>query len=112
MTHPALTALIVASALSLAQAQTSSSRTSAPTNAATPPSTTTTPPATTPASPSPSPTGSAMSNRDAAHALEEAKKACKSEATQQAQQDCVKKAQDDYQAAMKLRSTQPVTPKQ
>ncbi len=48
----------------------------------------------------------------AAHALEEAKKACKSEATQQAQQDCVKKAQDDYQAAMKLRSTQPVTPKQ
>jgi hypothetical protein len=45
-----------------------------------------------------------MSNKDAAQALESAKKACKAETSPQAQQDCMKKAQDDYKASMKLRS--------
>jgi hypothetical protein len=48
-----------------------------------------------------------MSNKDAAKAHEEAKKACKAESTKQAQQDCLKKAQEDFQAANKARSEAP-----
>jgi len=96
-----LTALMLTGALGLAQAQTSSSTTTT-TDPATAPSTTTTSPS----------QGAALSSKDAAHALEEAKKACKSEATKQAQQDCMKKAQDDYKAAKASSSSTPATPKQ
>jgi len=87
-----LTAVMLSSVFAVAQAQTSSS-TSAATDATTPAATSTT-------------QGSATvtSNKDAAHALEEAKKACKAETSAQAQQDCMKKAQDDYKASLKLRS--------
>jgi len=120
---PTLTALLVSGALSLAQAQTpGAGSTGAPLNATTSPSTTpvtppsplnATPPSTTPMSPpvtTPNKSaGSSMSNRDAAATLEEAKKACRNQPTQQAQQDCMKRAQDDFERATHSRLS-PVTP--
>ena len=83
-----LTALMLSSTFAV-QAQTS---TGTSTDTSTSPST------------SSSTTGaSTMANKDAAQALEQAKKACKGETSAQAQQDCMKKAQDDYKASMKAK---------
>jgi maltose-binding protein MalE len=83
-----LTALMLSGAFAV-QAQTS---TGTSTDTSTSPST------------SSSTTGSATaSSKDGAQALEQAKKACKSETSPQAQQDCMKKAQDDYKASMKAK---------
>lgn len=77
-----LATLILSGAFTLAQAQTATATTPSTTDTATSTS-----------------TSGTMSSKDAAQSLADAKKACKSEATKEAQQDCMKKAQDDFKAA-------------
>jgi hypothetical protein len=79
-----LATLILSGAFTLAQAQTSTATTPSATDTAATPSTS---------------TSGTMSSKTAAQTLEEAKKACKSEATKDAQQDCMKKAQADFKAS-------------